>query len=80
MRTMTRTKGALLPARCRKGIIRSIGLCGSNGLAYQTHKSMRLYLLPAHKVPDAIKIHRAESICIFRVIWQSQQLTVLEAK
>lgn len=38
----TRTRGALSPARWRRGIVRSVGLCGSDGLAQQTRSSVRL--------------------------------------
>ncbi|KAK4828827.1 hypothetical protein QYF61_000884 [Mycteria americana] len=39
MNTMTRTRGALPPARWRKGTTKFTGLCGFDGLAHQTHRS-----------------------------------------
>lgn len=42
MSGMTRTGGALTPARQRKGTIISIGLCGSHALTHQTCKVINL--------------------------------------
>jgi len=40
--TLTRTRGALPPARWRKGTTMFIGQCGFGGLADQIHKSIKL--------------------------------------
>lgn len=56
MCTMTRIRGALPLARWRKEIIRSIGLCGSYGLACLTHKRFD-FGQHCHSVyPDVIKV------------------------
>ncbi|GAB0203776.1 hypothetical protein GRJ2_002843200 [Grus japonensis] len=78
---MSRTRGALPPARWRKGTIGFIGLCGSDGLATLDPQEYKALVDTSAQCTLMPSSHEgAEPISISGVTGGSLQLTLLEAE